>query len=73
MTTTAELLKTFEDLAISQRKLAADIESIAKSQGMPLGDLVVPVNSLLKQAAMCDEAAEALRNGDAVSIDELNL
>lgn len=71
MTTTAELLRTFEELAISMRANAASIEALATAQGVPIASLQVTIDSLHEQAALADSAAAALRNGDAVSRDEL--
>lgn len=71
MTTSAELLATFERLAASMRANAAGIEQAAAAQGIPLGDLQITIDSLHAQAAQADAAAEALRNGDAVALDEV--
>ena len=71
MTSSAELQKTFEDVAASMRRNAAQIEATARSQGIDVEFFRVTLNSLETQAAQADAAAEALRNGDAVSIDEL--
>lgn len=71
MTSSAELQKTFEDVAASMRRNAAQIEATARSQGIDVEFFRVTLSSLETQAAQADAAAEALRNGDAVSIDEL--
>lgn len=71
MTTTAELLKTFEELAASQRRQADNIEALAVAQGIPLGELAITIASLREQADLCDRNAEALRSGDASSMDEI--
>jgi hypothetical protein len=71
MPTTAELLRTFEELAVSQRRQADNIEALAVAQGMPLGGLSATVASLRAQAETCDSCAQALRDGDAFSIDEV--
>ncbi|MEB0001627.1 hypothetical protein QN357_01580 [Cryobacterium sp. RTC2.1] len=71
MTTTAELTRTFEDLAISQRKNADSIEVLAATQGLPSEVLAGVVTQLREQAAVCDSCAQALRDGDATSIDDI--
>lgn len=65
-----ELMKTFEDLAVRQRSQADRIETMAAAQGMPLGDLQITVNYLREKAAECDRYAEAIRNGDAGSLED---
>lgn len=71
MTTTAELLETFERLAVSQRQMATRLVDLAAAQGVPLGDLQVTIDSLVEQAELCERCAQALRDGDAVSIDDV--
>jgi hypothetical protein len=71
MTTTAQLLRTFEELAVSMRANAAAIEELSRSQGIPLSSFQTTIDSLQTQADLADSAALAIRNGDAVSVDEL--
>lgn len=71
MTKSEELMRTFENLAKSQRAHADQIVAMAEAQGMALGDLRITVDYLREKATECDAAAEALRNGDAVHIEEL--
>lgn len=70
MPTTDELRRTFEQLAVSQRQQADRIEAVAEAQGIPLGDLAVTVNYLREKADECDVYAQAIRDGDAGSIDD---
>ena len=70
MTTTAELLRTFEQLAISMRANAAQIYEMATADGV-LDQVQPAIDSILEQASIAEASAEALRNGDALSLDDL--
>lgn len=63
-------MATFEDLAIRQRANADRIEALAAAQNMPLGDLQVTVDYLRQKADECDRYAQAIRSGDAGSIED---
>lgn len=69
-TPSEELMATFEDLAVRQRANADRIEAMAAAQNIPLGDLQVTVDYLRQKADECDRYAQAIRNGDAGSIED---
>ena len=71
MTTTAALLATFENLAASQRRNADEITALASAQGLPFEFVESTVSYLRETAAECEVAAQALRDGDAFSTDDI--
>lgn len=69
MTTSAEMIPVFEHLAGRQRALRA---SIIKMNGDgPLGDLQITIDEIDRTIAKCEDAAEALRSGEAFTIDDI--
>lgn len=69
MPTSEEMIPVFEYLAGRQRMLRANI--IKMNGPAPLGDLQITIDEIDRTIAKCEDAAQALRNGEAFSIDDI--
>lgn len=69
MTTSAEMIPVFEHLAERQRNLRASI--IKMNGAAPLGDLQLTIDEIDRTIAKCEDAVQALRNGEAFTIDDI--
>lgn len=69
MTTSEEMIPVFEHLAARQRNLRASI--IRMNGEAPLGDLQITIDEIDRTIAKCEDAAQALRSGEAFTIDDI--